>query len=184
MLAYDRQIKRRLRGVVRELGPRFLCGRLVDIGCGYKPYERDLRGIVSEHVGVDYQETPYDLSRVDIVATAYSIPVADDTFDCALATEVLEQRAKLQDRVPRAALLLLDDVVVIRPYVRLYSLLWVTHHDVDVVGRHELSPVLDDVINHLSVAERLEHDLLSAGGGGLFAGSQDDGLQILRFRHS
>jgi SAM-dependent methyltransferase len=90
MLAYNRQTKHRLRDVVRELGPRYLRGRLVDIGCGYKPYERDLRGIVSEHVGVDYEQTPYDLSRVDIVATAYSVPVADDSFDCALATEVLE----------------------------------------------------------------------------------------------
>jgi SAM-dependent methyltransferase len=90
MLAHDRAIQRRLRAIVRELGPRYLSGRLVDIGCGYKPYERDLRGIVKEHVGVDYQETPYDLNRVDIVATAYSIPVADGTFDCALATEVLE----------------------------------------------------------------------------------------------
>ena len=61
MLAYDREIKRRLRGVVRELGLRYLSGRLVDIGCGYRPYERDLRGVVTEHVGVDFAETIYGL---------------------------------------------------------------------------------------------------------------------------
>jgi SAM-dependent methyltransferase len=90
MLAHNRDIKRRLRAVVRTKGRRYFSGRLVDIGCGVKPYERDLQGFVAEHVGVDYGETQYDLRRVDIVATAYEVPVPDESFDCALATEVLE----------------------------------------------------------------------------------------------
>jgi SAM-dependent methyltransferase len=90
MLAHNRDIKRRLRAVVRTKGATYFTGRLVDIGCGHKPYERDLRGVVAEHVGVDYGDTLYDLGKVDIVATAYEVPVPDASFDCALATEVLE----------------------------------------------------------------------------------------------
>jgi SAM-dependent methyltransferase len=87
---HNRQIKSALAGVVRAYGSQYLRGRLIDIGCGTKPYEADLRPYIREHVGVDHQEASYGLARVDIVASAYDIPVADESFDSALATEVLE----------------------------------------------------------------------------------------------
>ena len=71
MLPVDHAIKTRLRAVVRELGPRYLSGRLADIGCGDKPYQGTLKDVVSEHVGIDHPGTTHDLSNADIIASAY-----------------------------------------------------------------------------------------------------------------
>jgi SAM-dependent methyltransferase len=65
-------------------------GRLIDIGCGSKPYEDFWRAHVSEHVGVDHLQTPHDLTRVDLVGSAYQIPVDDCSFDSAICNAVLE----------------------------------------------------------------------------------------------
>lgn len=73
-----------------EIAPRFFSGRLVDIGCGLKPYAHLLAPHVSEHVGVDHEDTPHDQSRIDLFGTAYGIPASDASFDCALCTAVLE----------------------------------------------------------------------------------------------
>lgn len=69
-------------------------GRMVDIGCGVKPYEGMLRDYVTEHVGVD-REQPFNVAaRIDMVGTAYEIPVGDGEFDCALSTAALEHLAE------------------------------------------------------------------------------------------
>ncbi|OQW92458.1 MAG: hypothetical protein BWK78_01650 [Thiotrichaceae bacterium IS1] len=65
-------------------------GRLVDIGCGTKPYKTLLASYVTEHIGVDHQESLHDLSNANLLGTAYKIPVSDSSFDSALCTAVLE----------------------------------------------------------------------------------------------
>ncbi len=65
-------------------------GDLLDIGCGDKPYESMARPFVSSHIGVDQSETSHDKSKIDIVATAYDIPVGPDSHDTILCTYVLE----------------------------------------------------------------------------------------------
>ena len=65
-------------------------GKLVDIGCGTKPYKALLIHIVQEHIGVDHHETLHDKSNIDRFGTAYEIPADDGEFDCALCTAVLE----------------------------------------------------------------------------------------------
>lgn len=74
-------------------------GRLIDIGCGVKPYEKMLAPYVEAHVGLD-RDQPFNLAaRVDMVGTAYDIPAEDGDFDCALSTAALEHLAE-----PEAAL--------------------------------------------------------------------------------
>jgi len=65
-------------------------GRLIDIGCGTKPYKVLLAPYITEHVGVDHQDTLHDKSNIDRFGTAYNIPAKDSEFDCALCTAVLE----------------------------------------------------------------------------------------------
>jgi len=96
--------------------------------------------------------------------------------DEQVTVEILEQRINLQDGVTGAQLLLLDDIVVVRPQVCLYLLPPVAHDDIEVIWRRELQPVPDDVINDFAVAQRLEHHRCSAVSHGLFPGRQDDGL--------
>ena len=61
-------------------------GRLLDIGCGEKPYECYRTAHISEWVGFDVPENP----RADVHGYADSLPFAGGSFDTALCTEVLE----------------------------------------------------------------------------------------------
>jgi SAM-dependent methyltransferase len=69
---------------------RHVRGRLIDIGCGPKPYAKLLEPYVSEHVGLDHEGTLHIKSEVDLWGTAYEIPAPDASFDSALCTAVLE----------------------------------------------------------------------------------------------
>ena len=69
---------------------KYFTGRLIDIGCGRKPYEDLLRPFVSAHVGVDHADSPHGTGRADLIGTAYAMPVPDSSFDSALCTAVLE----------------------------------------------------------------------------------------------
>jgi SAM-dependent methyltransferase len=68
----------------------YLNGRLVDIGCGVKPYKELLAPYVTEHIGVDHEGTFHDKKNVDLFGTAYDIPVEERYFDSAICTAVLE----------------------------------------------------------------------------------------------
>lgn len=77
----------------RELGKAlqaFASGRLVDIGCGEKPYVELAKRYVTEHVGVDHEGSIHSHDNVDLVGGAYAIPAASNYFDTALCTAVLE----------------------------------------------------------------------------------------------
>lgn len=74
----------------RELCEKYVTGRLIDIGCGEKPYKHLLEDLVTDHVGIDHCGTPHDRSNIDIIGTAYSIPKENNYFDSAICTAVLE----------------------------------------------------------------------------------------------
>ena len=75
---------------LKRCASRYLSGRLIDIGCGMKPYENLLAPYVSEHVGVDHKDSIHNRSNVDLVGTAYKIPVEDGSFNAVICTAVLE----------------------------------------------------------------------------------------------
>lgn len=65
----------------------FARGRLLDIGCGVKPY-REFFG-ATQHIGIDWPNSKHKLD-VQAYASAESIPFADNSFDTVLCTEVIE----------------------------------------------------------------------------------------------
>jgi ubiquinone/menaquinone biosynthesis C-methylase UbiE len=73
-----------------ELASTYISGRLIDIGCGVKPYKAMLSHLVTDHIGVDHEITIHDQSNIDLFGTAYSIPSEDNSFDSAICTAVLE----------------------------------------------------------------------------------------------
>jgi len=75
---------------IGRLAAAHFSGKLLDIGCGTKPYRSMMAPLVAEHVGVDHAASLHDRSNVDLTGTAYAIPVVDGSFDCALCTSVLE----------------------------------------------------------------------------------------------
>ncbi len=60
--------------------------RVLDIGCGDKPYEPFFAPYASEYVGVDAVESQW----TDLVGTIEALPVPDASFDVVLCTQVLE----------------------------------------------------------------------------------------------
>ena len=89
-MSHNFLIRNSLRKAIVIRADRYLEGRLIDVGCGTKQYEGLLGAHVSEHVGLDHPESPHGLRNVDLIGTAYDIPVEDETFDSLLCTEVLE----------------------------------------------------------------------------------------------
>lgn len=73
----------------RELAPS-LQGKLIDLGCGRKPYENLFN--VSEYIGIDIEHSGHDHSnsKIDVLYDGSKIPFANQTFDSAFCSEVLE----------------------------------------------------------------------------------------------
>ena len=79
---------REIEKFIRREGIR-LTGRLLDIGCGKKPYV-DLLPNVRQYVGVDVPSTMHGIQRVDVLASVMALPFPEHAFDSLLCTEILE----------------------------------------------------------------------------------------------
>ncbi len=86
-------------------------GRMLDIGCGNKPYEKMFAGRVSEHFGCDISQS--DAHRVDVICPANEIPLPDASFDTVLCTQVIEHVADHQGVISEAFRLLKPGGVLI-----------------------------------------------------------------------
>ncbi|SCY89878.1 class I SAM-dependent methyltransferase [Desulfoluna spongiiphila] len=75
---------------ILHFADKYLCGHLIDIGCGGKPYQELLAPYIEKHTGVDHYGTIHDKSHIDLLGTAYEIPVDNSSFDNAICTAVLE----------------------------------------------------------------------------------------------
>jgi ubiquinone/menaquinone biosynthesis C-methylase UbiE len=65
-------------------------GKLLDIGCGGKPYEKIAQKYVTEHIGIDHKDTRHDQSNINYFGTAYQLPFENEKFHTVLCTFVLE----------------------------------------------------------------------------------------------
>ena len=74
---------------IRQFIP-MLKGRLLDFGCGRKPYEKLFN--VSEYIGVDMAGTGHDHknSKVDVYYDGKHLPFEDESFDSLFCSEVIE----------------------------------------------------------------------------------------------
>jgi SAM-dependent methyltransferase len=106
---------------LQRLIPRYVRGRLIDIGCGTKPYADLLAPYATEHVGVDLSSTASEKSNIDILCNAYKIPVKSESFDCALCTAVLEHLEEPEEAIRECYRLLKTDGVA------LYSIPFIWH---------------------------------------------------------
>jgi SAM-dependent methyltransferase len=82
-------LRRNLYKNIKKSAP-LLKGRLLDFGCGRKPYENLFS--VTEYIGVDMEQTGHDHrnSKVDIFYDGRHIPLPDNSFDALFCSEVLE----------------------------------------------------------------------------------------------
>ena len=88
--AHNRIAYRVMEQALGYAAERYASGRLVDVGCGSKPWARLFAPHVTEHVGVDRVESVRDGAGPDIVASAYEVPLPDEDADTVLLSAVLE----------------------------------------------------------------------------------------------
>ena len=89
--AKNRIAYRQLESALEYAASAYARGRLVDVGCGRKAWEPLFAGHVEDYVGVDHAPKPVDgVDRVDVIASAYEVPLPDGHADTVLLAEVLE----------------------------------------------------------------------------------------------
>jgi SAM-dependent methyltransferase len=71
----------------------FFSGRVLDIGCGKKPYRAILGEVVDRWLGLDFPDTASGRPAADVFGSAMEIPFAPSSFDTVLSTQVLEHVA-------------------------------------------------------------------------------------------
>ncbi|MDW8465858.1 MAG: class I SAM-dependent methyltransferase [Chloroherpetonaceae bacterium] len=84
-------------------------GKLLDVGCGQMPYKSLILSNnpgVTEYIGLDIGE--YFGSKPDLFWDGETIPLSDESVDCAMATELLEH-------CPNPAKVLSEIYRVLRP---------------------------------------------------------------------
>ena len=83
-------IRKRILDAMQEILPQ-LSGTLVDVGCGYMPYKQLLLSLpsqVTKYIGLDLVDNIYQ--KPDLEWDGKTIPLDDNSIDCAIATEVFE----------------------------------------------------------------------------------------------
>lgn len=63
-------------------------GKLLDIGCGNKPYYEVVAPLIDDYTGCDIIQSSDH--RVDILCPANNIPLPDGTFDTVISTQTIE----------------------------------------------------------------------------------------------
>jgi SAM-dependent methyltransferase len=77
---------------IRKVLP-LLSGKLLDIGCGYKPYKSiflSTKSKVTQYIGMDMNDNRSYDNKPEIGWDGKTIPLPSNSVDCAIATEVLE----------------------------------------------------------------------------------------------
>ncbi len=88
--------RNRLLLKLRALAPK-LKGKLLDFGCGSKPYKAIFT--VDEYIGLDFENPghPHLNERIDVFYNGKNIPFQDEHFDAIFSSEVFEHIFNLED---------------------------------------------------------------------------------------
>lgn len=83
-----------IKRALSHAAPRYAKGKLVDLGCGTRPYEPLFAGYVESVFGVDHEETAGanygTATRADLFADCTNTGLEAGSFDTLLSTQVIE----------------------------------------------------------------------------------------------
>lgn len=85
---HPRHLAQRELGRLIARGANVLHGKLLDVGCGKKPYANLIH--VDAYIGLDVPTSMHGTQQVDVIGTVLGLPFKDEVFDSILCTEVLE----------------------------------------------------------------------------------------------
>ncbi len=79
---------------------KYMTGKMMDFGCGSKPYESLFT--VDEYIGVDFhgEGHSHDNEQIDVFYNGKTLPFPDNHFDSVFSTEVFEHVFNLEEMVP------------------------------------------------------------------------------------
>jgi len=88
--------RNRLLKTIALVSPK-LNGRLLDFGCGAKPYKSLFN--VDEYVGLDFENPghPHLNEQIDVFYDGKKLPFEDNSFDAVFSSEVFEHVFNLED---------------------------------------------------------------------------------------
>lgn len=93
------EIYRIVENEIARCAKLYLSGRMIDIGCGTRPFECIISPYISEYVGLD-RANPFNKdAKIDLIGSASDIPAADESFDSALSTAALEHLAEPESAI-------------------------------------------------------------------------------------
>jgi SAM-dependent methyltransferase len=82
-------------------------GKLLDIGCGNKPYKTWTEGKITSYIGCDIVQS--SANKVDVLCQANNIPLENESFETLLSTQTIEHLEDYQGMVNEAFRLLKND---------------------------------------------------------------------------
>lgn len=81
---------------LKDVASDYMKGKLLDLGCGEKPYKLIYDNLCESSIGIDVETCKHEQKYVDVFASADNIPFADDTFHTVLCTNVLEHVSNME----------------------------------------------------------------------------------------
>ena len=73
---------------------KYASGKVLDIGCGNKPYKSLFRQVSEEYIGCDIVQSSEN--RVDVICEATKLPFESATFTSVFTTQVIEHVAETE----------------------------------------------------------------------------------------
>lgn len=83
-----------LEAALKSIGKK---EKLLDLGCGNKPYKTLYAQYCNASVGIDVPSTLHQKNNIDMIYDGEKIPFDNETFDIVLSTEVLEHVCEPKD---------------------------------------------------------------------------------------
>jgi len=150
-------IRRSLLGAVKQASSLF-SGTVLDLGCGCMPYKEIVTssGRIKGYIGLDLWRSDLYQCKPDLVWDGKTIPLSENSVDCAMATEVFEH-------CPEPEMVMREILRVLRPGGLLFftvPFLWPLH-DVPY-DQYRYTPF--SLERHLKNAGFTEINLKSMGG--------------------
>ena len=93
-----------------------------DIGCGDKPFAGFMKDRVKAYIGVDIEDGFYDKGHIDLIGSAYDVPIPDGTADAVISCQVIEHLKTPRDALKEANRILKSDGILFLSFPFLYPL--------------------------------------------------------------
>ncbi len=174
MLFRTINLRKDIRSLLEEYFNQYLTHNMdvYDVGCGSKPFQNILTGKVKNYIGVDIEDGFYDTRHIDLLGTAYNVPIKANSADAVISSQVLEHLEKPGSAIKETARILREGGLFFLSIPFLYPLHAEPH---DFIRFTEFS------IKKLLKAEKFEILELKKVGGFWYMAGQFLGIYLQTF---